>query len=32
MALVLGYWDPEAPIIVEIDAFNFALAAIISTY
>jgi len=31
-ALVLGCWDPKAPIIVETDAFDFALAAIIFIY
>jgi len=32
MAPVLGCWDLKAPIIIETDASNFTLAAIIFTY
>ena len=30
-APILTHWDPEAPIIVETDASDYALAAILST-
>jgi len=28
---ILGYWDPESPIILETDASNHTLVAILST-
>jgi len=31
MAPILVHWDPESPIVVETDASDYALAAILST-
>jgi len=31
-ALILTYWNPNAPILVETNASNYAIAAILSTY
>ena len=31
-ALILGHWDPEAPMILKTDASNCILAAILSTW
>jgi len=30
-APILGHWDPESPMILETDAFDYALVAILST-
>ena len=31
-ALILSHWIPDAPLVVETDASDYALAAILSTY
>jgi len=32
LALILTYWNPNTPILVETNASNYAIVAILSTY